>query len=303
MRRLTISFHVTVANYEYLVYWRLYQDGNIECEIRATGIMVTTPWRRRTAASERHPRRRTHVCAVPPTLSGGPAGHGRRRRRQHGLHVGVLSRADRGRTTRTASPWCSRQRAAAHRGRRQAGLTSRPSGVEGGEHQRRQRARAPGRVQAGARRRFPPMMDPASPVFERARRHRPHTVGDAETIPTNVGPRANSSTRPRGHRPPRVDGAEPPHREHRRRAVVRVRHPPHHPPGGLAGDAGRRGVVLAQAVRLLRPQPRARRVSPGGRPPGTPACAPRPRGGTSPTHRPLTGHRARFAGPVSSASP
>ncbi|MDT5327188.1 MAG: primary-amine oxidase [Mycobacterium sp.] len=30
MRRVTISFHVTVANYEYLVYWRLYQDGNIE---------------------------------------------------------------------------------------------------------------------------------------------------------------------------------------------------------------------------------------------------------------------------------
>jgi primary-amine oxidase len=40
---LTISFHVTVANYEYLMYWRLYQDGNIECEVRATGIMVTTP--------------------------------------------------------------------------------------------------------------------------------------------------------------------------------------------------------------------------------------------------------------------
>lgn len=43
MRRLTVSSHVTVANYEYLVYWRLYQDGNIECEVRATGIMVTTP--------------------------------------------------------------------------------------------------------------------------------------------------------------------------------------------------------------------------------------------------------------------
>lgn len=43
MRRLTISSHVTVANYEYLIYWRLYQDGNVECEVRATGIMVTTP--------------------------------------------------------------------------------------------------------------------------------------------------------------------------------------------------------------------------------------------------------------------
>jgi primary-amine oxidase len=41
-RRLVVSFHVTVGNYEYLIYWRLYQDGNIESEVRATGIMVTT---------------------------------------------------------------------------------------------------------------------------------------------------------------------------------------------------------------------------------------------------------------------
>ncbi len=43
-RRMVVSCHATVANYEYLIYWRLYQDGNIECEIRATGIMVTTPF-------------------------------------------------------------------------------------------------------------------------------------------------------------------------------------------------------------------------------------------------------------------
>jgi primary-amine oxidase len=43
MRRMVVSAHVTVANYEYLVYWRFYQDGNIECEVRATGLMVTTP--------------------------------------------------------------------------------------------------------------------------------------------------------------------------------------------------------------------------------------------------------------------
>ena len=41
-RRLVVSFHVTVANYEYLVYWRFYQDGSIECEVRATGLMVTS---------------------------------------------------------------------------------------------------------------------------------------------------------------------------------------------------------------------------------------------------------------------
>jgi primary-amine oxidase len=43
MRRMVVSCHATVANYEYLVYWRFYQDGNIECEVRATGLMVTTP--------------------------------------------------------------------------------------------------------------------------------------------------------------------------------------------------------------------------------------------------------------------
>ena len=43
-RRMVVSFHTTVANYEYLVYWRFYEDGTIECEVRATGIMVTTPF-------------------------------------------------------------------------------------------------------------------------------------------------------------------------------------------------------------------------------------------------------------------
>jgi primary-amine oxidase len=57
MRRLVVSCHVTVANYEYLVYWRFYQDGNIECELRATGLMVTTPF----AAGAEPPRTGTVV--------------------------------------------------------------------------------------------------------------------------------------------------------------------------------------------------------------------------------------------------
>jgi primary-amine oxidase len=44
MRRMVVSFHATVANYEYITYWRFYEDGNIECEVRATGIMVTTAY-------------------------------------------------------------------------------------------------------------------------------------------------------------------------------------------------------------------------------------------------------------------
>jgi primary-amine oxidase len=41
-RRLVVSFQVTVANYEYLVYWRFYQDASIECAVQATGLMVTS---------------------------------------------------------------------------------------------------------------------------------------------------------------------------------------------------------------------------------------------------------------------
>jgi primary-amine oxidase len=56
-RRLVVSFHVTVANYEYLVYWRFYQDGNIECEVRATGVLVTS----QTAAPGSRPANGTLV--------------------------------------------------------------------------------------------------------------------------------------------------------------------------------------------------------------------------------------------------
>src|SRR5439155_17388132 len=44
MRRLVVSFHATVANYEYLVSWRFHQDGTVEREVRATGIMDTRPF-------------------------------------------------------------------------------------------------------------------------------------------------------------------------------------------------------------------------------------------------------------------
>lgn len=38
-RRLVISFIATVSNYEYGFFWYLYQDGNIELEIKLTGII------------------------------------------------------------------------------------------------------------------------------------------------------------------------------------------------------------------------------------------------------------------------
>src|SRR5204862_6138948 len=38
-RRLVVSFIATVGNYEYGFYWYFYQDGNIELEVKLTGVM------------------------------------------------------------------------------------------------------------------------------------------------------------------------------------------------------------------------------------------------------------------------
>ena len=41
MRRLVVSFIITIGNYDYAFYWYLYLDGTIEAEVKATGIMLT----------------------------------------------------------------------------------------------------------------------------------------------------------------------------------------------------------------------------------------------------------------------
>ncbi len=40
-RRLVISFISTIGNYDYGFFWYLYQDGTIEAEVKATGIIAT----------------------------------------------------------------------------------------------------------------------------------------------------------------------------------------------------------------------------------------------------------------------
>ena len=142
-RRLVLSFHVTVANYEYLVYWRFYQDGNIECEVRATGIMVTSHFPDGRTAALRHAGRPAHVRAVPPALHRGPARPGRGRPEQHGGRVAVRAgRGGRGRPVRPG-PGAARD-PAAHRGRGHPGLRlERAADLEGGQPQRARTAWAP----------------------------------------------------------------------------------------------------------------------------------------------------------------
>ena len=58
-RRLVISFVTTVGNYVYAVYWYLYQDASIACEVKLTGIILGSGLR----AGER-PRFGTQVAPL-----------------------------------------------------------------------------------------------------------------------------------------------------------------------------------------------------------------------------------------------
>ena len=153
-RRLVVSFHATVANYEYLVYWRFYQDGNIECEVRATGIMVTSSF----PEGEQPPYgtlvdERTyapfHQHFIVARLDLDVDGE-----RQHRPHDRVRGAADRRPTTRTASRWSSAaSRCAPSRRASRTTTGSTQRALEGGQRARHQRARHAGRLQARARRR------------------------------------------------------------------------------------------------------------------------------------------------------
>ena len=265
MRRLVVSFHATVANYEYLVYWRFNQDGNIECEVRATGLMVTTPF-----AGDKPPYgtlidNRTYAPfhqhfivarldldvdgedntvyaadAVPvPTGPDNP----------YGLAL-----------TQTLTPL-------ADGARRHPGLRlAAPAHLEGAERQRRQRPRHPGRLQARAECRDPVAARPRLAGGPAGARDRAHAVGHALLRGRALAVWRVSEPERRGLGPAGVDRKRPADREHRRRALVRVWHQPRDEARGLAGYARRHGVVLAEARRLLRPQPGARRTrSPGPR--------------------------------------
>ena len=48
-RRLVISFFATIGNYDYGFYWSLYQDGTIQLEVKATGVLFTGVYDERSA--------------------------------------------------------------------------------------------------------------------------------------------------------------------------------------------------------------------------------------------------------------
>jgi len=60
-RRLTLSFFCTVANYDYGFYWNLYQDGNLEMEVKMTGIL-------NSSAVDTHLKTLPHSVLLRPGL-------------------------------------------------------------------------------------------------------------------------------------------------------------------------------------------------------------------------------------------
>ncbi len=260
MRRLVVSFHATVANYEYLVYWRFYQDASIECEVRASGIMVTTTMPE-GAPAPRHGTlvdRRTYapyhqhfiVARLDLDIDGAPTPSTRSNP--------SLSRSMR--TTPTGSrSHSARPRfvASLRRARDYDWATQR--GMEGHKPRAMQRPWRAGFLQACADRLHPGADRPlvAGPATRPG--DRPHDVDHASRRRRALAGRRVSDAGSRRRWRHALDRAEPLAREHRCRALVRVRDPPRDARRGLAGDAGRHYFLLAEAVRVLRPQPGPRR--------------------------------------------
>ena len=109
-RRLVVSSISTVGNYEYGFYWYFYQDGTIQLEVKLTGIIsngaeplgVKPPWGELVAPGG--------VRAHPSALLLRPARHDGRRAGQLGLRGEHRRRCRRARRTRTTTPSAPRRR-------------------------------------------------------------------------------------------------------------------------------------------------------------------------------------------------
>ena len=261
-RRLVISVHVTVANYEYLVYWRLYQDGSIECHVRATGIMVVghlpegEPARHGTLVDQRTyaPFHQHFLIARLDLDVDGPdntvqmvetSAAGYSDEDPYGLACGRPP-------SRCATEGFQDYRWETQR----AWKVTNPSSLNHVGDARRLQARPRRDAPAHAARRLPRAAD--------RRGAAPHAVGDAVRRRRALALRAVPEPVEHRRGPAALDRGRPLDRGHRRRPLVRLRHPPHHAHGGLADHARGHGLVLAEAVRLLRPQPDAGRPAAAG---------------------------------------
>ena len=278
MRRMVVSIHATVANYEYLIYWRFYQDGNIECEVRATGLMVTTPL---AEAGDTSPTgtlvdQRTyapfHQHFLVARLDLDVDGADNTVVEVDSVAAPISADNPYGLALHTRGSTIASESESA---RDYKWETQRAWKVENPTRTNRHGTHPAYKLVPGAA--IPPLLDPSTPLYQRA----PvigHTLwvtahDDLERWPAGAYPTQSSGeldpAAPSHGRASRPGSATMRRWRRRRGALVRLRHPPHHPGRGLADHARRHHLVLAEALRFLRPEPvdgRAGDGHPRGRP-------------------------------------
>src|SRR6185312_1665502 len=212
-------------------------------------------------------RRRAHLRTVPPALPRRAAGPRRRRRAQHRLCDRLRGAA--GRAGQPVRPGDGAALdAAAHGVRGAPGLRLEPPArVEDRQLVGAQQAGHADGLQARARRRAAGA-DRSLLARVRARAgDRPHAVGHRVRRGRALAVRRDAHPEPERYRAPGVDEAGSPDRGRRRGPLVRLRHQPRDAARGVAGDAGRHRLLLAQAERLLPSQPGPGRGAHAGLPP------------------------------------
>ena len=131
-RRLVVSFIATVGNYEYGFYWYFYQDGTIQLEVKLTGIISNGADAARREAAVGRAGRARRLRPDPPALLQRAARHDRGRAATTRSTRSTPWPTRPGPRTRTATPSTPRRRCSAREAR-------------GPAHHRPARRRASGR--------------------------------------------------------------------------------------------------------------------------------------------------------------
>ena len=268
-RRLVISSFSAIGNYDYGFFWYLYQDGTIEFEVKLTGVLSTG-----AVAPGVQPE---HGTLVAPGLNAMVHQHFFNMRLDldvDGQRNGVDEVWTESLPPGAGNPYGNafrprRQRLATEHAARRTVDTRSARWWEIVNPERLHRLGAAGRLPAGAWRDNVPVRPAGCPRQQARRLHPPAPVGDAVPPRRALRGRRVPQPAPRRRRPAGVDERRPADRRRGHRGLVYVRPPPRSPARGLAGDAGDDGGVQAEAGRVLRAEPGARRpaVPAGFRPP------------------------------------
>ena len=258
-RRLVISFILTADNYEYAIYWYFYQDGSIEFEVKLTGIVLTSAL----------PPGETSdfgTLVAPQTLA---AHHQHFLSMRLDMAVDGLSNTVYEVDTEAVPPGPGNPLGNAFRPvRRPLRRESEAQRVTDPSRARYWLVGNPG-IRTGLGHEPAYKLVPSASAL--AFSHPDASANQRARFATKhlwVTPFSPDERYPAGDYPnqhpgdaglPGLDQGRPPDREHRRGALVHRGQPSCHQARGLAGHARRTGRVHAEARRLLRSEPGARR--------------------------------------------